>query len=223
MHVGVEEAVAQRVAQETLDHLASEIGQVDLRLLEPRVVVQRDAVDPLHRQHVVGGAIPVDRRHAKIRIVAGVLRHLGQRGRFQPQIHLHRDRARQRVDDLDQPQPPRFRRIALRPCARQRRNRRGRGGSARRHWAAAPSPRPMCARRRARSRRDAPGRSRPRRPPARSSQTPAPPGVPATPRSRLRPRLCGNGGRRSCRLSRSRAMLTPTTSGRVARNCPSLT
>jgi hypothetical protein len=31
-----------------------------------------------------------------------------------------------------------------------------------------------------------------------------------------------NGGRRSCRLSRSRAMITPTTSGRVARNWPSL-
>ena len=32
MHVGMEEAVAQRVTQETLDHLAAEIGQVDLRL-----------------------------------------------------------------------------------------------------------------------------------------------------------------------------------------------
>ena len=33
---------------------------------------------------------------------------------------------------------------------------------------------------------------------------------------------CENGGSRSCRLSRSRAIATPTTSGRVARNCPSL-
>ena len=33
---------------------------------------------------------------------------------------------------------------------------------------------------------------------------------------------CENGGSRSCRLSRSRAMATPTTSGRVARNWPSL-
>ncbi len=30
MHVGMEEAVAQRVAQKTLDHLAPEIGQVDV-------------------------------------------------------------------------------------------------------------------------------------------------------------------------------------------------
>ena len=78
MHVGMEEAVAQRMAQKALDHLAPEIGQVDLRLRKPRMVVQRDAVDPLHRQHVVGGAVPVDGRHAEIRIVAGVLRHLGQ-------------------------------------------------------------------------------------------------------------------------------------------------
>ena len=94
MHVGMEEAVAQRVAQETLDHLAAEIGQIDLRCVEARVIVQRDAVDPFHRQHVVGGAVPVDRGHAKVRIVAGVLRHLRQRGRFQPQIHFHRHRAR---------------------------------------------------------------------------------------------------------------------------------
>lgn len=101
------------MAEEALDHLAAEIGQVDLGLLEPRMVVQRDAVDPLHRQNVVGGAVPVDRRHAEIRIVVGVLRHLGQRGRFQPQVHLYRDRARHRVDDLDQPQPPRFGRMRL--------------------------------------------------------------------------------------------------------------
>ena len=34
---------------------------------------------------------------------------------------------------------------------------------------------------------------------------------------------CGNGGIRSCRVSRSRASATPTTSGRVARNWPSFT
>ena len=32
VHVGMKEAVAQRVAQETLDHLAPELGQIDLRL-----------------------------------------------------------------------------------------------------------------------------------------------------------------------------------------------
>ena len=34
---------------------------------------------------------------------------------------------------------------------------------------------------------------------------------------------CGNGGILSCSDSRSRASATPTTSGRVARNWPSLT
>ena len=114
MHVGMEEAVAQRVTQKALDHLAAEVGQIDLRLREPRVVVQRNSVDPLHRQHVMGGAVPVDRRHAEIRIVAGVFRHLGKRRRLQPQIHFHRDRARHGVDDFDQPQPARFGGIGFR-------------------------------------------------------------------------------------------------------------
>ena len=113
MHVGVEESVAQGVTQEALDYLAAEVGQIDLRLREAGVIVQRDAVDPLHRQHVVGGAIPVHRRHAEVGIVAGVLRHLGKRRRFEPQIHFHRHRARHGIDDLDQPQPPRFRRISF--------------------------------------------------------------------------------------------------------------
>ena len=113
MHVGVEEAVAQRVAQEALDHLAAEVGQVDLRLGKALVVVQRDAVDPLHRQHVVRGAVPVDGGHAEIRVVARVLRHLRQRGGLQPQIHLHRDRAGHGVDHFDQAQPPRLGRIGL--------------------------------------------------------------------------------------------------------------
>ena len=108
MHVGVEKAVAQRMAQKALDHLAAEIGQVDLRLFQPGMVAERNAVDPFHGQDVVRGAVPVHRRDAKIRIVPGVLGHFGHRRGFQPQVHLHRDRARHGVDDLDQPQPSRF-------------------------------------------------------------------------------------------------------------------
>ena len=89
-------------------------GRSTCACCQPRVVVQRDAVDPLHRQHVMGGAVPVDGRHAEIRIVARVLRHLGHGGGFQPQIHFHRDRARHGVDDFDQPQPARFRRMRFR-------------------------------------------------------------------------------------------------------------
>ena len=222
MHVGVEEAVAQRVAQKTLDHLAAEIGQVDLRLCEPRMIVQRDAVDPLHRQHVVRGAVPVDRRHAKIRIVARVLRHLRQRSGFQPQVHLHRDRARHRVDDLDQAQPPRFGRIGfglvrdeeeIGEVAAETRGDVGPQHLDRNRLADAVAHR---------LRRDAPARSRRRRP-----RGPRLANAFATGRSSdvaitASASACENGGRRSCRLSRSRAMTTPTTSGRVARNWPSL-
>src|SRR6202022_755047 len=55
VHVGMEETVAQRMAQETLDYLAPEFAQIDLRLLEPRMIPQRDAVDPFHRQHIMRG------------------------------------------------------------------------------------------------------------------------------------------------------------------------
>src|ERR1700761_8993449 len=40
VHVGVEESVAQRMAQKALDHLAAEIGKIDLCLLEPVMVVE---------------------------------------------------------------------------------------------------------------------------------------------------------------------------------------
>ena len=37
----------------------AEIGQVDMRLVQPRVIVQCDPVDPLHGQDVVSGAVPI--------------------------------------------------------------------------------------------------------------------------------------------------------------------
>ena len=61
MHVGVEEAVAQRVAQEILDHGAAERRQVEALGCERGVVVERRAVDPFQRQHLARGAVPVDR------------------------------------------------------------------------------------------------------------------------------------------------------------------
>ena len=114
MHVGVEEAVAQRVAQETLDHLVAERRQVVALGLERGMVVERRAVDPFHRQHFARGAVPVDRRHAEAFVLAGVLRHLGQRRGFEPEIHFHRHRARQRRHRFDRPQPLRFEREILR-------------------------------------------------------------------------------------------------------------
>ena len=108
MHVGVKEAVAQGVAQEALGHDARQVLQVDALGFERGMVRQMRAVDPFERQHFLGGAIPVDRRHAKSRIVLGILRHFGQSRGLEPKIHLERDRAAQGRHRLDQPEPARF-------------------------------------------------------------------------------------------------------------------
>ena len=97
MHVGVEEAVAQRMAQEGLDHRAREVLEIVALGFEPGAVGERRRLDPFEREHVARGAVPVHRGHAEIGIVPGVLRHLRERGRLEPQIHLDRDRARERL------------------------------------------------------------------------------------------------------------------------------
>ena len=113
MHVGVKEAVAQRVAQEGLHQRGGEPRQVQPHGLDRRASRKRRRVDPFERQHVLGGEFPVDGRHAEIAILARVLRHLGDGGRLQPQVHLDRDRAPERVDGLHQPQAPRLGGVAL--------------------------------------------------------------------------------------------------------------
>ena len=204
--------------------VAAELRQVEAR---PRSAARSDigdAVDPFHRQHVAAGALPVDGRHAEIRIVLGVLRHLGERGGFQPQIHLDRDRARQRRRHLDQAQPPRLGGEAL-PHARGE----GKGVQIALEAALDAGPqhldRDRLAARRAsstsramhlRDRGGGDGR-------AEARQTPRATACSKRARSAASASACGNGGMRSCRLSRSRATSTPTTSGRVARNWPSLT
>ncbi len=191
MHVGVEEAVAQRVAQEGLDHRARQMLEIEALGFERGAVVQRRAVDPFQRQHVLGGAVPVHRRHAEVGIGLGVLRHLRQRGGFEPQVHLDRDRAaqasrRSRSCAAAAPRPTGSRR-----GARRRRRLRDRRGSAARRRAAAPSRRPACGRPALRPRRDAPARSRRRRPPGRTTRRPPSAACRARPRPRLRPRPAG--------------------------------
>lgn len=119
VHVGVEEAIPQRMTQEALHDLAAEIRQVDIGGGEALMIVQRDAIDPFHRQHAMRRAIPIDGRDAEVRIVAGVFGHLRQGRSLEPQIHLHRDRARHRVDDLDQPQTACFGRQGFRMFGRE--------------------------------------------------------------------------------------------------------
>ena len=160
--------------------------------------------------------------HAKIRIVAGVLRHLGQRGRFQPQIHLHRDRARHGVDDLDQPQPPRFGRIGF-GLVRDKEEigevaAEARGDIGPQHLdrdrlahAVALDLAAMHLRDRGRGDRRAEARKGLRH---RAFQR--------RPRSRPRPRLARTAAAGPAGFPDRAPSTTPTTSGRVARNCPSL-
>ncbi len=114
MHVGVEEAVAQSLAQATLNHAAAERRQVETLGSKRGVVVKRRAVDPFQREHFARRAVPVHRGHAEIGVLARVLRHFGKRRRFQPKIHFHRHRTGQRRHRLDRAQPLRFERKAFR-------------------------------------------------------------------------------------------------------------
>ena len=104
----------KRVAQEALDHLAAERRQVEALGFERGAVVERRAVDPFQREHLARGAVPVHRRHAEVGVLARVLRHLGQRGGLQPEIHFHRHRAGERRHRLDRAQPLRLERQAFR-------------------------------------------------------------------------------------------------------------
>ena len=88
MHVGMEEAVAQRMAQEGLDHGAPSAFRSWPGASSGAMALSGDAVDPFHGQHVAGGAFPVDGGHAEARIVARVLGHLRKGRGLQPQVHL---------------------------------------------------------------------------------------------------------------------------------------
>ena len=96
-----------------LDQHAAEFRQVETLGHKTGAVGQRRGVDPFQGQHFLGGAVPVHRRHAEIRIVLGVLGHFRERRRFEAEIHFDRHRAAQRLDHFDEPQPPRFGRQIL--------------------------------------------------------------------------------------------------------------
>ena len=78
------------------------------------MIVKRRAVDPFQRQHFARGAVPVDRRHAEVGVLARVLGHLGERGGLQAEIHLDRDRAGKRRHHFDHAQALRLQREAFR-------------------------------------------------------------------------------------------------------------
>ena len=223
MHVGVKEAVAQRVAEKCLDQRAGELRQVEALGDETCAVRQRRGVDPFQRQDFLGGAIPIDRRHAEIRIVLGVLGHFRERRRLEAEIHFDRDRAAQRVDDFDEPQPPRLG-GKLFGVARHEREGAQIGVEApldagTQHLDGdRPVDRPQS-----RLRRDGPARSRRPRPADRMRRKPHSAACltmrPPPPRPPLAETAASGPAAAPGRL----ASAAPTTSGRVARNWPSLT
>ena len=157
--------------------------------------------------------------HAEIRIVLRVVANLGDGGGFEPQVHLDGDRTRERIDDLDEPQPARLGRMAL-GVARREIHRVEIGleapldaGAQHLDGNAYVRRPPPCA----------PARSRRRRPPDRTRRRSRFSGLPSAAATAASASACGNGAILSCSDSRSRASTGPTTSGRVARNCPSLT
>ncbi len=109
MHVGVEKAVAQGVAQKGLDQRPRQRARIEAERLEAFGIGERDAVHPLHRHDFARGAVPVDRRGADVGIVLRVLGEFRSRRRLQAEIHLHPHRAGQRLDDLDEAQAADFR------------------------------------------------------------------------------------------------------------------
>ncbi len=113
MHVGVKQAVAHRVAQEALDDDGAELRQHEALLRQPDRVVELGAVDPFERQHLGGGSVPIDLRHAEVGLAGHVLRELGGGGGLQPEIGLHLERAGERVDDARRTQALAVGKLAL--------------------------------------------------------------------------------------------------------------
>ncbi len=108
MHVGVEEAVPDGVAQEGLDHRPAEGLRVVPGRHDGGAVVEADALDPFAGEDVAGRQLPVGLRHTEIRVALRVLGQLGHRGRFEPEVHLHHHRAGEDLHHFARAQALRF-------------------------------------------------------------------------------------------------------------------
>ncbi len=113
MHIGMEEAVAQRMAQEGLDQRFGKLAKVETRCFKRGNIRHLDTVDPFERQHVTTGALPIHLRNAETFIALDVFGDFGKRCRFKTQIHLDAGRLLQRLDDLDGAQAAREGHMAL--------------------------------------------------------------------------------------------------------------
>ena len=113
MHVGVKEAVAEHLIEERFGaDLHDDVGIV-ARRLDGSAVTDWDAVDPLQRQHPLGGSIPVDGGGAIARIVDEVQAQLLGRGGLHAQVHLDPHHVGEGAHRIDRLQPAKARLGAL--------------------------------------------------------------------------------------------------------------
>ncbi len=96
-----------------LNEGARQRARIKAKLSQTVRVGQGNPVDPFHRHHFAGGAVPVHHRRANIRVILGIFHEFRGRGRFEPEVHLHAHRAGQRLDNLGQPQAAELGRQAL--------------------------------------------------------------------------------------------------------------
>ncbi len=75
--------------------------------------VDRNAHDPLGRQHPPAGAGPVDLRHVEVGILGEVLGQLRGGGGLEPEVHFHFDRLCQHADRFHRLETPPFRASGL--------------------------------------------------------------------------------------------------------------
>lgn len=106
MHVGMEKAIAQRVAQERLDKRVCKAVEIMSGSAQRIDIGHLDAIDPLHGDDVATGALPIDFRDAEAFVACGVLCNFRQCRGFQPEVHLDPGRLLQRLRHLDRAQPP---------------------------------------------------------------------------------------------------------------------
>ena len=78
VHVRMEKAIADRVAQKALDHGIAKLDEIEPLRAKRIHISDWRSVNPLGGQHVPAGPLPIDLWHAKVRVIPGVLRHLGK-------------------------------------------------------------------------------------------------------------------------------------------------
>ena len=121
VHVGVEEAVADGMAQEALDHLVAERRQIEA-LAPCSAAMSAIGVPSIHSVVSTWRAVRCQSIFGtrKPRIVLGVLRHLGDGRGLHAQIEFELHRLLEHGDRRHGPQPAAFGADALDQAARRR-------------------------------------------------------------------------------------------------------